>query len=148
MALLARIVADLDVLNNLLKGGLIGGNDLGKKAIFNLDGKTLKFTAPSVTVTFDTDPEGAQQGLTLKQIVAQINAASAGLASAYQGRLRLQRSSGVVTLSNGTANSILGFKDNQTGVVYAAPGGSAPALVSVDSMQNVGGGFLVVTNEA
>lgn len=152
MALLARKVGELAELNTLLRGGVLGGIDLHRAGVYGLDSLTLIVTAPSATVTFDTDPEGAQQPLSLKQILTQINAVGAltGYATAYEGRLRLEDPNGVVEVAvgNGTANTILGLKDAQAGVVYAAPGGAAPALVSVEALQQVGGGYLVVTDEA
>ena len=151
MALLVRKVAELAEVNALLRGGLIGGIDL-RKSTYNLDGKTLIFTTPAVTVTFDTNPEGAQQPLSLKQILTQINATVGlvGWANAIEGRLKFEdpNAAAGIAMGNGTANAILGFKDKQEGTVYGAPGGSAPALVSVDALQNVGGGYLMVTNEA
>jgi hypothetical protein len=151
MALLVRKVAELADVNTLLRGGVIAGNDL-RAGAYGLDGKTLITSSPAAMVTFDTNPEGAQQPLTLKAIIDQINAVAGlvGYAKAYEGRLKLEHPSGTtkVTLGNGTANVLLGFKNGETGTIYAAPGGSAPALVSVDSMQSTSGGYLVVTNEA
>lgn len=151
MALLVRKIAELTELNTLLRGGLIAGNSL-KGPTYDLDGKTLITTTPAATVTFDTDPEGAQQPLTLKQIIDQINAVVGlvGFASAYEGKLKLQNPTGAsaVVIGNGTANSILGLKNGQAGVVYGAPGETAPALVSVEALQNVGGGYLLITDEA
>ncbi len=146
MALKAQKVSDLEALNQLLQGAMMGGADL-KAGVFGLDGRTLILTAPAVTVTFDTNPEGAQQPLTAKQIMDQVNAASAGLASIYQGHLVLQDAAGV-TVGNGTANAKLGFKNGAAVVPYAAPGNTAPALVSVDPIQQSGGGYLVITDEA
>jgi hypothetical protein len=150
MALLVRKFADLTEVNTLLRGGLIGGASL-KNGAFGLDGKTLITTTPSATVTFDTNPEGAQQSLTLKQIIDQINAVVGlvGFATAYEGRLRLvdPATATAVLVGNGTANAALGLRDGQAGVMYAAPGNTAPALVSVEVLQNVGSGYLVTTDE-
>ena len=151
MPLLVRKVGELQEVNTLLRGGLIGSKNL-QKATYDLDGKTLVTTTPVATVTFDTNPEGAQQPLSLKQIIDQINAVStlAGFAGAYEGCLKLEDPTGGtgIVIGNGTANGTLGFKSGQAGVVYSEPGSSAPALVDVSVLQNVGGGYLVVTNEA
>lgn len=149
MALLARKIGDLEELNVYLRGGLVGAAEL-KAPVYGLDGLTLILTTPAATVTFDTDPEGAQQPLSLVEIVEQINAQAAGYAGVYKGRLRLMDPAATtgVTVGNGTANTILGFVNTQAGVPYAAPGNTAPALVSVSPMQGSGAGYLVVTDEA
>jgi hypothetical protein len=153
MALLVRKVGDLIELNVLLRGGIFSGREI-KAALYGLDGKTLVFTTPAATVTFDTNPEGSQQSLSLQDIVEQINATVGltGYAKAFKSRIQLQKPTGnaaVVLSGTGTANALLGFGDSTvTGVVYAAPGGSAPALVSIESIQQTGAGYLVTTNEA
>ena len=61
-----RRLRNLEAVENLLQGGISGGEFTSP--LFNIDGKTLIFTSPAaVTVTFDTDPEGTQQDLTLQE---------------------------------------------------------------------------------
>lgn len=147
MALKVRKISDFESLNAFLRGGLIGGNDLNKP-VYGLDGLTLILTSPAATVTFDTDPEGAQQALSLSQIIDQIDAQAPGYAKAYKGRLKLEDPAGAtaVVIGNGTANTILGFKNGQAGVVYAAPTNAAPALVDIEPLES--SSFLVTTDDA
>lgn len=154
MALLVRKISEITRVNALLRGGIFGSVDLRKGLVYGLHGKTLIFTAPAATVTFTTPNSSAQDGLTLSAILEQINdvAALDGWVKAYEGALLAVDPAGstaVVLDKDGTANTIFGFQKNvdTAGVVYAAPGGAAPALVSVDPIQYADL-YVVTTEEA
>jgi hypothetical protein len=152
-ALKARKFIDLTEVNNFLRGGVIGGKDLKSGGVFGLGGKTLVFTSPSATVTFATAHNSSQEVLTLKDILAQINAVGAltGYAKSGEGHIFLEDPAGstkVVLSNTGTANALLGFDpDGVSGIVFAAPGGTPPALISVDPLSLSGGGYVVTTVE-
>jgi len=128
-------------LEHALNGGIIGGKQVvdGYGLVHGLHGKTLIFTTPLGTTTFD-DPTGA--GLTYQQIDDQIKATGdpgpfplAGLLAKVVDRslwiVELVPTNGIVMTGAGTANPIFGFGSaTVTGVVYAAPDGSAPKLLS------------------
>lgn len=104
-------------MENWLNGVLIGSVDLSSGA--NVNGKTfiVDIGGGNVTVTFSgTDP------MTAQEIVDQINASIAGLASLYSRQaiapapafpwdkeLKLSRDGSIVVASTGTANADLGF---------------------------------------
>lgn len=119
-----------------LNGGVVGGKSvvgIGGK-VLGLHGTTLVFNSPAGTVTF-SDATGA--GLTYQQVKAAIEAVHATVTVSFDhGRIRLVDSGGAVSLDKtGTANTIFGFStgSDTVGVAYAAPGGAAPALVTVDA---------------
>lgn len=146
--------ASLDDMNNFLQGAVVGG-DIGSGPFYYLDGTVLKLTTPAATCTFATAHNSQQEPLTLQQVVAAINASAIGstvIARVNHGRIVLVQKSlttGVVLASEGagsTANHLLGFDPaGMTGKVFAAPGGSAPALVDVSAIDLTN--CLVVTNE-
>ena len=150
MALLVRKIADLQNVNRLLRGGIIGGRTI-KSGLFRLDGTTLVFTTPSVTVTFVTSPASPEISLGLSEILTQINAAlGAGFAKFFEGRLLVQNPTAVapIVLASGTALAAFGFDANgATGVVYNEPGGVAPALVSIGLTSLSSSTYVVVTEE-
>lgn len=104
-------------MENWLNGALIGSVDLSSGA--NVNGKTfiVDIGGGNVTVTFSgTDPMSAQE------IVDDINASLAGLASIYSSqaiapapgfpwdkKLKLSRDGTIVVAAAGTANAALGF---------------------------------------
>ena len=152
MALRLRSFQNLPEIDLFIRGGIRGGRAL-VKAIYNLHGKTLIFTTPSVTVTF-SDPTG--EGLGPATVVAQIKAAAASLSPTLLDNClsveEVSPSAGVVLSKTGTANTLLGFSYDTsgvaaTGVVLAAPGGTAPALVSI-GRKATGDGYVVVVDEA
>jgi hypothetical protein len=137
----------------LLQGGVTGGAGLPALGIYGLDGLTLKFLSPSVTtVTLDTNPEGAQQLLSPKEIKTQIEAAVATvrvsfIADGNTNRMSIVEvtpTSGVSLDKTGTANAALGFTTavNTVGVKYGLA--AAPRLVQ---MLPTDDGFLVITEE-
>lgn len=152
MPLLIRKFAELQMINTLLRGGIRGGR-LIDSGIYGLDGQTLVFTAPAITITFATTPSGEQQVLTRKEILDQINTGALdGWAKFADGLLTVVDPAGAtaVDLANtSTALAAFGFDaDGATGVVYAAPGGAAPALVSVGLESLSSSTYLVATEEA
>lgn len=153
MPLLVRKFAELQQINTLLRGGIRGGRVIDK-GIYGLDGATLVFSAPAATVTFATTPSGEQQALSRKQILDQINAVVGlvGWAKFADGKLVIEDPAGavaVVLANTSTALAAFGFdKDGATGVVYAAPGGAAPALVGVSLETLSSSTYVVVTEEA
>lgn len=148
MALKTLRFEDYRMMDVFLRGGIVGGaqlplstaqgpgapNSATKLAVFGLHGKTLKFTTPAVTVTF-ADASGV--GLSPKEILAQINTA---LGVNYVARFSAERlfiedkdASGPVVLdgATSTARQVFGFPPaTVTGVVYAAPDGTAPRLIA------------------
>jgi len=140
----------LEELNTFLRGGILGGKKFEGSALYGLHGLTLVFTSPAAsTVTFATPGSSSQEALSLKDVVAQINAVVAGIARMHDGRLLLQHSSTKITITGAsTALTALGFDaTGVTGTVYAAPGGAAPALVSASNNGPNMNAYLVVTNE-
>lgn len=143
-------LSDLQIVNMTLQGGLLSGKDIGAGSVYGLDGKTLVFTSPVGTVTFATPNGSEQEPLTLKEIVAQINAvpALAGYAHIYKGKLMLKGAAKVTMSNTSTAAADLGFDSGgSTGTLYAAPGGSAPALVSIQEAEHTPNTFLLTTDE-
>jgi hypothetical protein len=144
-------------LNVFLQGGILGSTlpTEANQLIDGLIGKTLVFSKPSVkTVTFAAmpDPDDERQ-LYLLEALAQIRTAFAGAVNAvsYQGRLLIVEAvpaQTVVLGGTGTANAMLGLHaSGLTGRLYAAPGGAAPALISVRPSLTISGELTVFTEE-
>jgi hypothetical protein len=153
MALAFRKFSRLEHATSFLQGHLVGSVSLLRNGnSLYLHGKTLIFTTPSATVTFDATPDGTQIPLTLAQVKSQIEAGASGVTCHFsEGRLDLfMATPGSIALDkDGTANAQLGFSTtaDSSAAVYAAPGGSAPALVQIvpDTGSN---SFVVVTDDA
>lgn len=113
--------------------------DTRAERIYGLVGTSLVFTTPSATVTFAAVP--GQDGYLLPaQVLAQINAAASGALRANfseGGVLTIHEAThatGLVCTGASTASTLsaLGLpKNGFTTVKYAAPGGSAPRVISV-----------------
>jgi hypothetical protein len=122
--------------NNWFRGGITSGAD--PAGSFALVGKTITFSAPAGSCTF-TQPANTPQGLlNFSDVKTQLEAAIAGLkVDCGAKKLFFYQSSGtaVVALAavNETGRVPLGLPNNEamTGTLAAAPGGAAPALVSV-----------------
>lgn len=154
MAIKIRKINDLERVELLLRGGILGGKSLKDGPIYNLDAKTLIFTQPEAkTITFATTPHSTQEPLTLSQIITQINAGLTDpLASAIQGQLTFVEAipdDGVTIDKAGTANKLLGLDsdDDMVGVIYNGPGGGTPQLISLSIVANCDGMYIVVTDE-
>lgn len=152
-ALKTRIVSTVQLLDLMLRGGISAGSQV-KPPIYGLHGLKLVFTSPVGTVTF-SDPTGA--GLTFQQVIAQIKAAIAALAPRFvDGRLFLEATTPVaITLNtqetSSTAARVFGFATTTgastvSGVLYAAPDGSAPRLVNISPASQMDS-IIVVTEE-
>lgn len=152
-ALKTRLVANVKLMNLLLRAGLAAGSQV-KTPIYDLHGKKLTFTAPAATVTF-SDPTAA--GLQYKDIVAQIKAAIATMNPLFiDGQLFLEMvTPAVITLntqeSQSTAARTFGFATTSgastlSSVLYAPPDGAAPRLVTF-APGNQMDGIVVVTEE-
>lgn len=152
-ALKTRIVANVQRLDLMLRGGIAAGSQV-KAPIYGLHGLKLVFTAPVGTVTF-SDPTGA--GLTIKDVISQIKAAIAALAPKFvDGRLFLEAATpAVITLNTqetqSTAARIFGFAttsgaSTMSGTLYAAPDGSVPRLVNISPSSQMDS-IIVVTEE-
>lgn len=135
-----------------LNGGLIAGSDVikggeGVYGIYNLVGKTLKFTQPSaVTVTFvaSVDPNNPDPNrLTYKDIKGQVEAAIPAVSvQQYARKLVLVEAApanGVTIDKTGTANPLLGFDKNTdtVGTKYGPIGASAPCLQNIQVSDSV-----------
>lgn len=140
-----------------LRGGLRSGalpssGPVVDETIYGLNGKTLVFTTPAATVTFSVTG-GDQAGLSLKDVIAQIQAALGGsYVVGVQNRSLIVTAvtPGVIVLSkNGTANPILGFDTttDTTTKKYAAPTDAAPRLISIDTFGPSESVLLVTTEE-
>jgi len=140
-------VADVSA---FLRGDISGGTI--PSTIWGLDGLTLEFTTPLITVTFAMILNSARNALTLPEIAAQV---TAGLGAGYEARIFENRlvvaatapSAGIVLAGTGTANTHVGFNPaGAAGVTYGAPDGVAPRLISL-SQPAGSNSFLVVTEE-
>ncbi len=138
-------VQGLDVLALMSNGAITGGNAL-RNALWELDGKTLAFTAPSsATVTFAA--KSPAEPMTAADVIAQLNDQAPNI-KAYlrDGRLSLSAASAVAISGTGTANVVLGFpKDGVIGVAYNSPGGPIPRIVTFVESTAVAGEFYVWT---
>jgi hypothetical protein len=150
MALQIRMVEGIDEVNHMIRGGIVGGNPITAPLLVH--GLTLVFTAPSQTVTFNSG--NALTPLSYLEIRTQILAQTSNAVEVKQfnGRLAVvdaDLSAAVVLANTGTANALFGFSTtlSTTGRIYAAPGGTAPALVSISASGNTSS-FILVTNEA
>lgn len=122
--------------NNWFRGGIAGGAD--PAGTFHLVGQTVTFSAPAGSCTF-TQPTSTVQGLlSFTDVKSQLEAAIAGLKVDCAGRkLFFYQSSGAAAVALAAVNEggrvPLGLPNNEAviGTLAAAPGGSAPALVSV-----------------
>lgn len=133
-------------LNYFFKGGLTVGLN-PKSPPQGLVGKTITFSAPAASCTF-TQPAASPDGqLTWQDIKSQLETQVAGLkVDALDEKSVFYQSSGsAVALAavNEPARTLLGFATNKAmaGKVLNAPGGSAPALASIDP----DGGSIYVT---
>jgi hypothetical protein len=151
---IVRKVSALDEVNLLLRGAVLGSVELlqASSALY-LHGKTLIFTSPvGETVTFASSNSSAQTPLTLLAVLDQIAAQTTGVIARLRGsRLELVETTpslGIAVSAAGTANAQLGFNASvaTSGKVYAAPGGSVPAFVSLVPSPT-GDSYVVVTNE-
>jgi len=143
-----RKIGSIFELNLFLNGGLLSSRKIGNLALYGLHGKTLEFTSPAGTVTFATPGSSLQEGLTLKEIVTQINAIHSGYARMYKEALVLSGPSPVVLDASSTALELLGFdKAGMTGVAYGKPGDAAPALISVAADEHAADTWVLVTEE-
>lgn len=152
MALLIRQLDSIEDINVFLRGGIQGRVKLGKD-LFDLNGKTLIFTGPAVTVTFATTPAAAQVPLSVSAMLGQLNTQLTGnyVARIVRGRLVVVDSTGAlatVLANTGTANAALGFVTDvaTTGVVYAPASGAAPRLISIDPLAT-SAAYLITTDE-
>jgi len=153
MALYVRKIADIQNVNARLRGGISAGKDL-RMGLYGLHGLTLVFTAPVATVTFTTPGASNQEALSLKQILTQINAVVGLVGWAtidHQRRLVIVDPTGAVGVvldATSTAAASLGFdEDGQAGMVYAVPGGAAPALVNLSASPENSTTYLLITDE-
>ena len=137
--------------NNFLQGAIrLPLPYKGNERIFGLDGLTLVFTAPAGTVTF---ADAASEGLTLKEVIEQINTDVAALrAELRDGVLYVKQvtpsASVVLNLATSTAAPIFKLKTTGTlsGKFYNPPDGVAPRLVSFADT-GVMDGFTLLTEE-
>lgn len=158
MALRTREFNTLKEAELFFQGAIRGGKKLvdGSGRVFNLHDKTLIFTAPAaVTVTFDEDTgdaksNGLGEGLTLKQIRNQIVDGVAALSPFFLDQIlnlvETTPTNGVAITAAGTANKLLGFSGASAtvGTIINAPGGGAPALVSLQPKSNFDGYYAVI----
>jgi hypothetical protein len=144
-----RKFATLEELNIHLQGGFIGDKDLVNLDIFDIDGKTLVFTTPSATVTFDTDPEGAGVPLSVQDIISQIDTQTTNVVKprVFKGRLVIIEgtpSNGVVPES-GTAMERIGLKpvhrETQTDFVFNDDDGNGDSTITTTAGDFVGAGL-------
>lgn len=153
-ALVTRKFGSYTEVNQFLRGDILSGPlseaapVISPTVLYGLDGKTLVFTTPAVTVTFS---DTTHKGLLISEVVAQIQAALGGgyVVGAFERRLRIEKAApGVLVLAGtGTANAKLGFQSiTTTSIKYAAPDGAAPRFVWLSSV-GVGEAVIVVTEE-
>lgn len=153
MVLRVLKVVRLQGLNTFLRGGLRSGKDLRKEGLY-LNGKTLKLSPGSVTVTFASTPAGTQVAIPLPSVLAQIKAQAAAFSALTDtdGHLVLEEvtpSAGVTVDHTGTANAILGLDTaaDMVGKVYNAPGAGAPEFVGLEAAPTCEDAFMVIVNE-
>lgn len=168
MALQLRKHSNIELVDLYLKGGIIGGSAITQiaaegltqvsasvtaQSALYLHGKTLHFNTPAITVTFVASPANINAPITLRTAMAQILSQTTNVVKPQliQGRMALVNATAAAIISlnkDGTANALFGFPaDADTvGTKYAAPGGAAPALVSIVPCNN-DNSYLVVTNE-
>ncbi len=126
----------------------------GNDRFVGLNGLTLTFSAPAVTVTF---VDGGA-GLTLQQVQAQIRAAGGGTALKAQRvgeRLYIVQqapsASVVLNLTTSTAKAFFGWDaavtGNHSGRYYNPPGGTAPRVLSFQPGPQ-GDSLVILTEEA
>lgn len=146
--------ASLDELNDFLQGAITPGSI--NNAVYGLGGLVLKLTTPAAICTFATAHNSAQESLTHRQIVDQINASAIGVGGVYarlsHGRVVLIEkvpTAGLVLASEGTgstANTKLGYSaSGSTSKVYGAPSGSDPRIVDISGIDNTN--YLVTVSE-
>jgi hypothetical protein len=150
--LVTKRIGSIAELNHFLQGGIFGGVDLRRTASsLYLNGLTLVFNAPTGTVTFSA---ANQQPLTILEVATQIKAQLVTVTPRIiEGRLWIVEATvaaGVDLDATGTANQLLGFSttDDTVGVVYGAPGGTAPTLVSISPGGGTDSEYIVTTDEA
>lgn len=149
-ALKTRTIDNADMLDIFLRGGVVAG-DIKKYPVYGLHGKTLVFTSPSATTVTFADATGA--GLTLKDIVSQINAGIANVtARLVNGRLCIVHTTAAsaiaITAATSTAGPLIGLSSsvNVAGTLYAAPSGVAPRLIDFKPSGRLDG-LIVITEE-
>lgn len=144
-------------LDFFLRGGLTSGplpssGSSSNPVVYGLNGKTLIFNTPAVTVTF-TVTGGAQAGIDLKGIADQIKTALGGnyAVTYYQRMLRIVATAGgsIVLSKNGTSNTILGLPTDTdtTTTKYNAPSGAAPRYIEVNTFGPSESILLLTTEE-
>jgi hypothetical protein len=152
MALRVRKIPGLTAVNALLRGGVSGSSVLtGQYENLFLNGRTIIFTAPAVTVTFNSGND--QVPLTLKAAMGQLAAALPTLDVTLENGMlcfvEKTPTTGVAYTGAGTANPFFGLSlTGDTGVVYGAAGEVAPAFVNISPMSLSDNVFLLVTDEA
>jgi hypothetical protein len=147
MTVRIKTMSGLAEANAFLAGGIIGGKGLSGKT-YGLHGLTLVFTSPAAaTVTFATPGASAQEGLTLAEIVTQINAVIAGLAKVHDSRIHLQGSASVIFTGASTAAAMLGLPSAFVGVLYNPPDGAAPRILDMDAAALSGGTYILLLEE-
>ena len=142
-----RRVCGVDALELFSNGAVRGGSALGGP-LWELDGKTLEFTAPSaLTVTFVS--KSPADPIRAADVIAQLSAQAPGVkAHLRDGRLSLSAPSGVTLGPGGSANALLGFPSaGVAGVPYSSPGGPLPRIILVLESQLVADAFIVWTEE-
>ena len=149
-ALKTRTLDNADMLDIFLRGGIVAG-DIKVYPVYGLHGKTLVFTSPTATTVTFADATGA--GLTLKDIVSQINSGISNVtAKLVNGKLCIVHTAGTtkiaVTAATSTAAPILGMSSSvdSSGTVYAPPSGAAPRLIDFKPSGRLDG-LIVITEE-
>jgi hypothetical protein len=145
---------EFDVIKDMectLQGGIWGGRNIAsqnKGRIPGLDGKTLIFTVPSLTITF-SDTVG--EGLTPQEIVMQIVTADHSIVPFWRDQnlhmVRAAWEGAGITLSwSGTANPIFGFSSatETAGTYYNGPSGELPRVLETNNKSRLDGYYALV----
>jgi hypothetical protein len=124
--------------NIVFNGGLVSGQSITAQGgrVYGLHNRTLTITAAGgapTTCTFDES--SSVTGLTLSDILAQLNASGFLARLLPDGRITFPSITGVaLTLDkDGTANALLGFDSaaDIVGTVYGAPTDTAPRICQI-----------------
>lgn len=123
--------ADILKLQQFLNGGLHTGSD-PRKGFDGIVGKTLVFTQPAAaTVTFAAG-SAKYNFLTFSEVKSQVEAAVAGIEVLQDGAelvfIETSPTNGV-SITGGTAASLMGIKPNETSKVFKYPDGASAATV-------------------